>query len=79
VIARCAALLAAAAAAGCVSQQHDDVIAAREAYERCVAASGERDCMVLRDRLLAAQERYEADARSAWGCDPATEQCPTPR
>ena len=79
---RCAiALLAATAASGCVSQQHEDVIAAREAYAQCVEANSRDigECDALRERLIAAQRRYEDDARLAWGCDPESGDCPTER
>ena len=78
---RAALWLAAVAAAGCVSQQHDAVLAAREVYAQCVEANTQDvgECDALRERLLAAQQRYEADARDAWGCDPASSDCPTPR
>jgi len=71
----------AAALVGCVTQQHDDVTRARAAYDRCVADSSAAhpDCVALHERLLAAQRRYAEDSRRAWACDPAQEQCPTPR
>ncbi|HKA15155.1 MAG TPA: hypothetical protein VKH41_09080 [Myxococcota bacterium] len=69
------------AAVGCVSGERRDVAAAREAYEQCLAepADHERDCAALRERLLAAQERYETDARRAWGCAPEQGDCPAHR
>ena len=76
-----AVLLAAAVALGCVTQEREDVARAREAYAQCVEdhSATERECAVLRERLLAAQQRYETSARQAWSCDPRAEECPTPR
>jgi hypothetical protein len=73
--------LAAALSAGCVASDLRAMERARERYEACVAASGESDpeCRALRESYLAAQERYESNSRRAWSCDPATEECPTPR
>jgi len=65
----------------CVTQEHSEVSAAQEAYRRCVAEHSELhpDCVALRERLLAAERRYEENSRRAWACDPAQENCPTPR
>jgi hypothetical protein len=64
-----------------VSQERRDAAAARQAVERCVAEHSESapECVALRERQLAAQRRYQENAKRAWGCDPAQEQCPTPR
>jgi outer membrane murein-binding lipoprotein Lpp len=69
------------AAAGCVSDERSDVATARVAYDQCVAdqAGGDRDCTALRERLLAAQQRYESNARRAWGCAPEQGDCPAHR
>jgi len=66
---------------GCVSAEHAEVEEAQREKERCVATRGESHptCRALAERLKAAQKTYEARSRQAWGCDPAQEQCPTPR
>ncbi len=76
-----AATFAIAAAAGCVSEERSDMAAARAAYEQCVAdqAGGDRDCAALRERMLAVQQRYESNARRAWGCAPEQGDCPAHR
>ncbi len=74
-------MLLALALGACVTQQHQDVTQAKADYDRCVAAQGETDpdCVALKHHLLAAESRYERNSRRAWACDPAQEQCPTPR
>ncbi len=69
------------ASLSCVSREHNEVKLAREAYDQCVAehSASYPGCVSLRDRLLDAQRRYRDSSRRAWGCDPAQEQCPTPR
>ena len=69
------------AAAGCVSGERSDVAEARAAYEQCLEqhAGSDRDCAALRERLKAAQERYENDAQRAWGCVPEHGDCPAHR
>jgi hypothetical protein len=76
----CAALLALACSA-CVTEQRRSADAAREAHAACVAQQSEDapECVALQERALAAQQRYQDDAKRAWGCDPAQEPCPTPR
>jgi hypothetical protein len=66
---------------GCVSNELESMEHARARYEECVEAHGEsdRDCRALRAGYLEAQKRYETNSRRAWSCDPATEECPTPR
>jgi hypothetical protein len=79
---RTAAFLAALALAlGCVSQERRDVAAASEAYEQCIAEHppGDPECTALRERLLSAQQRYESNARRAWGCTPESGDCPSHR
>ena len=68
-------------ASGCVRSEHAAVEAAKQEKARCVAARGEAhpECRALDARVKAAQETYEARSRQAWGCDPALQQCPTPR
>jgi len=65
----------------CVSREHGEVRAAREAYENCIAkhAKSHSDCGVLQERFLEAQRRYHDSSRRAWSCDPAQEECPTKR
>lgn len=65
----------------CVTQEHQEVSAAREAYARCVAEYSEShpECAALRERLHTAERRYQENSRRAWACDPAQESCPTPR
>jgi hypothetical protein len=55
--------------------------AAREAYAQCLEdhAPADPDCVALRERLLAAQQRYESNARRAWGCVPEQGDCPVQR
>jgi hypothetical protein len=69
------------AAAGCVSGERSDVAEARAAYEQCLEqhVDGDRECAALRERLKAAQERYENNAQRAWGCAPEQEDCPSHR
>ena len=76
----CAALLL-LACAGCVHRERRDAVAAREAYTSCVAQHSEQapECIALQERARAAQQRYQENAKRAWSCDPAQEQCPTPR
>ena len=68
-------------ASGCVSAEHAEVEAAKQEKARCVATQGEThpECRALDARIKAAQETYEVRSRQAWGCDPALQQCPTPR
>ena len=69
------------AGAGCVGQDLASMSAAEEEYERCVEAHSEThpECEALREQVIAEQRRYEQNARRAWACDPASEECPTPR
>jgi len=74
-------LLAMTCASGCVNAEHARVKAAQQEKARCVATQGEDhpDCRALDARIKAAQEAYESRSRQAWGCDPALQECPTPR
>jgi hypothetical protein len=65
----------------CVSAEHDEAARAEKAYRECVALHPRSSpaCASLEERMLAAQRRYQESSRRAWGCDPAQEQCPTPR
>ena len=65
----------------CVSQEHGEAARAEKAYRECVALHprSHPECASLEERMLAAQRRYQESSRRAWSCDPAQEQCPTPR
>ena len=78
---RFAAVAFAIGAAGCVSAERNDVAEARAAYEQCLEAhaGSDRECAALRERLKAAQDRYQNDAQRAWGCVPDDGDCPTHR
>jgi hypothetical protein len=83
VVARGRRLLAAIPLAlfACVAQEQAQAAAAQKAYGDCVAQHSKAypDCVALEERALAAQRRYQENSRRAWACDPAQEQCPTPR
>ena len=66
---------------GCVAAEHREVEAAVLEKERCVSSlsASHPNCLKLAERVKSAQQLYEVRARQAWGCDPAQEQCPTPR
>jgi hypothetical protein len=66
---------------GCVAQEHARAIAARDRYRACLAEhANSRDmCSDLEQRYQAAVRDYEKGSHQAWGCDPAQDQCPTPR
>jgi len=68
-------------ALGCVANEYNEVARIRDAHARCVADRGASDgeCDALEQRKLEEERRYHDSARRAWGCDPAQEQCPTPR
>jgi hypothetical protein len=65
----------------CVVAERSEVLEAKAELERCQAERSEADpeCLSLAERLKTLQRNYEARARQAWGCDPAQEECPTPR
>lgn len=65
----------------CVTRERNEVVAAREAHARCIAnhSPSHAECQALEERLRQAQERYERDARAAWGCDASEQECPIPR
>jgi hypothetical protein len=65
----------------CVTDERDDAARAEKAYRECVALHPRSSpaCASLEERMLAAQRRYQERSRRAWACDPAQEQCPTPR
>jgi hypothetical protein len=66
---------------GCVSKEHKEVVAAREAYHPCVDAhsADHPDCKALQATLEGVSRTYEYRAQRAWSCDPAQAECPTPR
>ncbi|MBM4383081.1 MAG: hypothetical protein FJ091_06885 [Deltaproteobacteria bacterium] len=76
---RALALASALLASACVSGARDDMQLARDAYERCVAAEGERACTAQKERMLAAERAYAEQAQRAWGCSPAHADCPPRR
>jgi len=66
--------------AGCVAAELAEVERAQRAYDACIAEYGDDpECEPLAERVRQAEERYQGGARRAWGCDPAIEDCPTPR
>lgn len=69
------------AAAGCVAGERSDLAAAQAAYDQCVEqrTAGDPECAALRERLRAAQQRYETSAQRAWGCVPEHGECPAHR
>jgi len=71
--------LAAALGLACVAGEQQRLNDAREAWERCLERDAPGGCEAERARYQAASREYEERARSAWGCDPAQEECPTPR
>jgi hypothetical protein len=75
------ASFAALGLAACVSSEQEHAAAAEKAYRECVARHprSSPECASLEERMLAAQRRYQESSRRAWACDPAQEQCPTPR
>ncbi|HEU4430768.1 MAG TPA: hypothetical protein VFT98_18550 [Myxococcota bacterium] len=77
--ARAGGFLLASLAVGCVGAARDDVAQARARYERCVAAASEAECAPERERVLAAERAYQAEAQRAWGCNPAQPDCPQKR
>jgi hypothetical protein len=55
----------------CVARQRREMVEAREAYQECVRQNPEtheRKCAALEAEALTRQQRYEDDARQAWGC-----------
>jgi hypothetical protein len=66
-------------AAACVSYAHSRAREARARYERCIAAAGESACQSEKERMLAAERGYQAEALRVWGCDPSQPDCPPDR
>ncbi len=66
---------------GCVAGPHAELEEARDAYRECRSkhADDASACASERQAYETAAERYERLSRQAWGCDPAQEDCPTPR
>ena len=65
----------------CLMAERREVMAAKADLERCQIEKSQADpeCLEIAERLKTSQQNYEARARQAWGCDPAQEECPTPR
>lgn len=65
-------------AAGCLTRERDAFEAAWAEYRTCVEERGAEhpDCLVAREGVRTASERYERHARRAWGCNPADPECP---
>lgn len=81
VLVACVAFVTMVFGAACVTREHRELREAREAHRRCVAEQGEAAprCVDLQAQLDSASQRYENSSRRAWACDPAQEECPTPR
>ncbi len=72
----------ATSATGCLTRQRDEMVEAREAYQRCVRENPEdheRKCAALEAESITRQERYEQDARRSWGCAGSDEPNCDPR
>jgi len=69
------------AVAGCVAAERRELAEARRAYDECMQQRGDRAgaCEVEAARLRDAEQRYESNARRAWGCDPRAQECPVDR
>ena len=65
----------------CLMAERREVMAAKADLERCQVerSEGDPECLEIAERLKASQQNYETRARQAWGCDPAQDECPTPR
>lgn len=63
----------------CVAREQQRLNDAREEWQRCLERAAPGGCEAERSRYEAANREYEERARRAWGCDPAQEECPTPR
>jgi len=69
------------AVAGCVAAERRELAEARRAYDECTQQRSDRAgaCEVEAARLRDAEQRYESNARRAWGCDPRAQECPVDR
>ncbi len=71
-------LVFALSVSGCVFKQRREMLAARSAYQECVeenARDAERKCAALEAESITRSERYESDARRAWGCGGSVGSC----
>ena len=66
---------------GCVWREYRDMVRSREHYEACIdeRSVSADECVARRALYDASTRRYEEVSRLKWGCDPAQEDCPTPR
>jgi len=66
---------------GCVYREHRVAKEAQDAYYECHSRNPRdpSECETLRKRYEMEVERYEEISRRAWSCDPAQDECPTPR
>ncbi len=70
-----ALLLVAMFASGCVWNQRNEMIEARDAHRACVDEhphDADRACAELEAKARVLAERYEQDALRSWGCGDAT-------
>ena len=79
-----AALLATIVASGslaCVANERRNAMKARDAYRACLEEhpGSPGACDGLKARYEAEVRIYEERSHRAWACDPAQEECPTPR
>lgn len=74
-------LLAAPALLACVYPEYREAGETKHEYEACVAEHGaDTDaCEAEWHAHQAALDRYEANAKRRWSCDPAQAECPTKR
>jgi hypothetical protein len=75
---RGALLLVGLAVLGCLSQERDEMMAARAAYRDCVKShpsDAREQCAALEADARATAERYETEARRTWGCAPSENGC----
>ena len=71
-------LLVLGTASGCLFKQRREMLESREAYQDCVRKNPETHedkCAELEAEAVTRQERYEADARRAWGCGGTSGDC----
>ncbi len=74
-------LVALLALCGCVANERRGATKARDEYRACFDEHPQDParCDALKARYDAEVQRYEEHSRRAWSCDPAQEECPTPR
>ena len=79
------ALPAALAIGGCalwLDHERGEMMQARAAYQDCVdahPADAKERCAPLEADARVTAERYDSDARQAWGCAASTDGCPEER